>query len=230
MKRLSVAVVVASVGVAVAFAQPKAPAAPPSGKITGRVTVTEADGKPAAGADVIVYVVGFEEPGGTGLATVQQKGRKFVPDLVAITKGDSVDFPNEDNFLHNVFSQSPPRRFDLGSFKKGEHKQKLFDNAGIVDVYCNIHPEMAATILILPNKKHTRADTQGRYLIEGVPPGEWTVFAYTRRNSKPVSAHVTVKVNTETSVDLALVRGAEAPHMNKYGEKYHDNGSGAYPK
>jgi plastocyanin len=214
-----------------ASAQPKAatPPAPAGGKIVGRVTVTEADGKPVTGADVIVYVVGFDEQGGAGLATIQQKGRKFVPDLVAITKNDSVDFPNEDNFLHNVFSQSPPRRFDLGSFKKGEHKQKQFEQTGVVDVYCNIHPEMAATILVLPNKKHTRADPSGKYLLENVPPGEWNLFAYTRRTTKPVSAHVTVKAGGETSIDLALVRGAEAPHMNKYGEKYHDSGTGTYP-
>jgi plastocyanin len=233
MKLSIIAGVVSVAGVCVAapaVAQPKPAPPPPGGKVTGRVTVTEADGKPVTAADVIVYVVGFDEPGGTGLATIQQKGRKFVPDLVAITKGDSVDFPNEDSFLHNVFSQSPPRRFDLGSFKKGDHKQKQFDTTGVVDVYCNIHPEMAATILVLPNKKHTRADTQGRYVLEGVPPGEWTLFAYTRRAAKPVSAHVTVKVNTETSVDLALVRGTETPHTNKFGEKYHDNGTGSYPK
>jgi plastocyanin len=191
------------------------------GRVTGKVTVTDANGKPAV-ADVIVYVVGFtEQPSATApAATIAQKGRKFVPDLVAITVGESVSFPNGDAFLHNVFSQSPARKFDLGSFKKGETKDKQFPNAGVVDVYCNIHPEMAATILVLPNRRHTRAAADGSFTIEGVPAGRWTVFAYARRTTKPVSAAVTVTDGQDATVNLALVRGAEPPHVNKYGEKY----------
>jgi len=193
------------------------------GRVTGKVTVTDANGKTAS-ADVVVYVVGFpEKPDASApAATIAQKGRKFVPDLVAITVGQSVSFPNNDPFLHNVFSQSPPRKFDLGSFKKGESKEKQFPNAGVVDVYCNIHPEMAATILVLPNKRHTRAAADGSFTIDGVPAGRWTVFAYARRATRPVSAAVTVTDGQDATVNLSLVRGAERPHVNKYGEKYKD--------
>ena len=191
------------------------------GRVSGKVTVSDANGKPAT-ADVIVYVVGFAEQAQTTTpgASIAQKGRKFVPDLVAITVGQSVSFPNGDPFLHNVFSQSPARKFDLGSFKRGETKDKQFPNAGVVDVYCIIHPEMAATILVLPNKRHTRAAADGSFAIDGVPPGRWTVFAYARRATKPVSAAVTVTDGQDAVVNLALVRGAEPPHVNKYGEKY----------
>lgn len=194
-----------------------------AGRVTGKVTVTDADGKPAT-TDVIVYVVGFTETGPTDkpAASVAQKGRKFVPDLVAITAGQSVAFPNNDAFLHNVFSQSPPRKFDLGSFKRGESKSKAFEKPGVVDVYCNIHPEMAATILVLPNTRHTRTKPDGSFVIDGVPPGTWTVFAYARRSAKPASAKVSVAAAGDATVNLALVRGAEPPHVNKYGEKYKD--------
>ena len=67
-------------------------------------------------------------------------------------------FPNGDPFLHNVFSQSATRKFDLGSFKLHDEKTKDFPSPGVVDVYCNIHPEMAATILVLPNRRHIRAN------------------------------------------------------------------------
>ena len=209
----------------------KVAAPAPGGRIKGKVTVTEADGKPAAGVDVIVYILAnnFNETGGQTTEKIAQQGRKFVPDLVAITKDDYVEFPNNDPFLHNVFSQSPPRKFDLGSFKKGESKKKQFDQTGVVDVYCNIHPEMAATILVLPNKKHVRADAQGRYVLDGVPAGEVTVFAYTRRAVRPVSSKVTVTAGGQLTVDLALQRGAEAPHKNKYGAAY-QGPSGSYPK
>jgi plastocyanin len=193
------------------------------GRVVGKVTVTEADGK-ASSADVIVYIVGFPEAADTAkpAATIAQKGRKFVPDLVAVTVGQAVSFPNNDPFLHNVFSQSTARKFDLGSFKKGDSKEKSFPNTGVIDVYCNIHPEMAATILVLPNNRHTRAAADGSYAIDGVPPGNWTVFAYARRAVKPASSAVTVVGGQETKVDLALVRGAEPPHVNKFGEKYTD--------
>jgi len=84
-----------------------------------------------------------------------------------------------------------------------------------------------ATILVLPNRRHTRAGPDGSFTLEGVPPGTWTVFAYTRRALKPASAKVTVTSGGATSVDLALVRGAEVEHRNKYGTKY-TGGGGPY--
>jgi plastocyanin len=212
----------ALVGILACAAAARGAAAQPSGRVVGTVKVTEADGKPAIGADVIVYVVGFTEPPSDQVTMIAQKGRRFVPDLVAITVNERVAFPNNDPFLHNVFSQSADRQFDLGSYKRGESKDKQFPKTGVVDVYCNIHPEMAATILVLPNRRHTRADANGRYVLEGVPPGDWTVFAYIRRVTKPSSAKVSVKAGAETTVDLAIVRGPEPAHLNKYGEKYKD--------
>jgi plastocyanin len=191
----------------------------PAGRVVGTVKVTEADGKPGA-ADVIVYVTGFPEPPAGTTEKIEQKGRRFIPDLVGVTVGDKVEFPNRDPFLHNVFSQSPPRKFDLGSFKKGESKDRSFENPGVVEVYCNIHPEMAATILVLPNRRHTRAGADGKFVIDGVPPGNWTVFAYTRRAPKPATAKVTVTAGADSTVDLAITRGGDAAHANKYGEKY----------
>ena len=199
-------------------------AAQPTGRVLGTVKVSEADGQAASAADVIVSVVGFTEPPTDKISTIAQKGRKFVPDLIAVTVNEKVEFPNYDTFLHNVFSQSVPRKFDLGSFKRGESKTKDFPAPGVVDVYCNIHPEMAATILVLPNRRHTLAAPDGKFVLDGVPPGDWTVFAYTRRATVPASAKVSVKPGADVAIDFALVRGAEPAHLNKYGEKYHDSG------
>jgi plastocyanin len=211
---------------ALALVPPPAAQAQPQlgGRVAGKVTVTEAHGGPVADADIIVYVIGFKEPPTGKATTIQQQGRRFVPDLVAITAGDRVSFPNNDPFLHNVFSQSPARKFDLGSYRRGEQKDKEFPDAGVVDVYCNIHPEMAATILVLPNRRHTRAGPDGSFTLEGVPPGTWTVFAYTRRAPRPASAKITVTSGAATSIELALVRGAETEHRNKYGTKYTESG------
>lgn len=217
-------VVVAGLLVAGSMALASPATAEPSGRVTGTVKVTESDGKPGNPAEVIVYIVGFTEPASDQVTTIEQKDRKFVPDLVAITVNEHVTFPNHDAFLHNVFSLSGTRKFDLGSYKGGESKERPFPEAGVVDVYCNIHPEMAATILVLPNRRHTRVDASGHFVLDGVPPGNWTVFAYARRATKPTSAPVTVQAGAATTVDLAIVRGAEPAHLNKYGERYHDAG------
>ncbi len=201
----------------------------PTGRVVGTVKVTEANGKPSSGSDVIVYVVGFVEPRISGpKVTVEQKGRKFVPDLIAVTVGDTVSFPNSDAFLHNVFSQSGTRKFDLGSFKKGERKDKEFPVPGVVDVYCNIHPDMGATILVLPNRHHTRTAPDGSFTLAGIPPGTWTLFAYTRRAAKPLSTKVSVTAGADSAVELSLQRGAEPPHTNKFGEKYRPESPGTY--
>jgi len=212
---------VAAVGI-LAAALGGAAAAQPTGRVVGTVKISDADGQPAV-ADVVVYVLGFNEPPSEKATTIAQKGRKFVPSLVAVTVGDKVEFPNFDPFLHNVFSQSPPRKFDLGSYPRGETKQMAFPELGVVDVYCNIHPEMAATIIVLPNRRHTVAGPDGKFVIDGVPPGDWTVWAFTRR-AKPVSSRVTVKPGADATIDLAIARGAEPAHLNKYGEKYKDGG------
>ncbi|MCX5741858.1 MAG: hypothetical protein NT062_05075 [Proteobacteria bacterium] len=195
--------------------------AAPVGRVVGKVAVTEPDGKPAVGADVIVYVVGYDEPAsGSSSPQITQVGRAFVPDLLAITVGERVRFPNGDAVFHNVFSQSKARKFDLGSFRKGESKDKEFPTSGVVDVYCNIHPEMAATILVLPNRRFARARPDGSFAIEGVRPGTWKVFAYTRRATRPTVGTVTVTAGADATLDLALVRGAAAAHANKFGEAY----------
>lgn len=201
----------------------------PTGRVVGTVNVTEANGKASSGADAIVYVVGMAEPRVAGpKVIVEQKGRAFVPDLIAVTVGDTVRFPNSDPFLHNVFSQSGTRKFDLGSFKKGDAKDKEFPTPGVVDVYCNIHPEMGATILVLPNRHHTRTGLDGTFTLTGIPPGDWTLFAYTRRAAKPVSVKVTIVAGADATVELALQRGAEPPHLNKFGEKYRPEGPSTY--
>jgi plastocyanin len=199
------------------------------GKVTGIVTVTDPGDKAAIGAEVVIYIVGPKDVGDKeDAATLRQKGRAFEPDLVAVTAGGKVTFPNDDAILHNVFSQSEPRKFDLGSFKKGDSKTKDFPKPGVVDVYCNIHPEMASTILVVPNKFHTRTSAGGVYTLADVPPGDWTLFAYTRRSQKPVSQKIHVDAGGETKVDLALKRSEEPEHLNKYGEKYKPGSPNTY--
>jgi plastocyanin len=192
------------------------------GRIVGTVSVVGPDGLDASPAGALVYVVGFEEPPPRESATIVQRDKSFVPDLVAVTVGQDVMFPNRDPFFHNVFSRSSARPFDLGSFKRGESKTKSFLTAGVVDVYCNIHPDMVATIVVVANRRHAVVAADGRFAIDGVPSGTWTMFAYARLAVRPARAQVTVTDGADVAVSFEIARGASSDHRNKYGEKYRD--------
>lgn len=215
------AVAVAAVLVSAAPAPARADDA--TGSITGTVAVKRPDG--SAAVPIVVYVVGFTEAAPESVVEVQQHDKKFTPDLVVITAGQTVSFPNGDPFLHNVFSPTESRKFDLGSYKKGDTRTRKFPHAGVSDVFCNIHPEMSATILVLPNTKFTFAAADGSFSIGDVPAGSWTVFAYSRHATKPTSATVDVTTGGAATVALTLDETArDFTHKNKYGEKYRGDG------
>src|SRR5262249_14218160 len=93
----------------------------------------------------------------------------------------------------------------------------------VIDIYCNLHPGMSATLVILPNTRFAIADASGRFEIANVPPGEWTVFAYSRHAIQPVSARIAVQPNVVTDVMLQLDEiQRDFAHKNKYGETYRD--------
>jgi plastocyanin len=111
-------------------------------------------------------------------ASIEQRDRRFAPDLVVIPAGSSVAFPNFDPVFHNVFSLSKAKGFDLGNYPKGQSRTVTFQSAGIVAVYCHLHPNMAATIVVAPTRWATRADRDGEFTLENVPPGTYTVVAW----------------------------------------------------
>jgi len=237
MRRVSVLAAVLAVSTmftATTIAQPKKDGSKPVGRtVKGTVKVLEADGKTEApDVEVVLYVVGPpDEPGKPviGATVVQTNDRKFVPDLVAITSNEKVVFPNGGKLLHNVFSSKP--KFDLGSFEKGEKKDSgdAFKNyRGTAEIYCNIHPEMAATVLVLPNPYHASLDKKSKaFTIANVPPGKWKLYAYTRRMEKPAALEIDT-TGGDVTKDITITRGAGTKHLNKYGEKYKEPGKG-YP-
>jgi plastocyanin len=191
------------------------------GTVAGTVKVNRPAGVEAG--PILVYVVGFTEPPPADAVAVVQKDRHFAPDLVGVTAGQSVAFPNADPFLHNVFSPTEARRFDLGSYEKGATRSRKFPDLGVIDVYCNIHPEMSATIVVLPNLRHAIAKPDGSFAIDGVRAGTWTVFAYSRRAARPATGKVTVRAGETATIELSLDEiQRELKHDNKFGEKYRD--------
>ena len=113
-----------------------------------------------------------------GRASMDQRNETFVPHLLAITVGTTVDFPNSDSTYHNVFSLSRTRRFDLGRYAAGRSKAVRFDRPGIVRVFCDIHSHMSAFILVFSHRFYSVTGEDGRYQIGSVPPGTYTLVAW----------------------------------------------------
>lgn len=126
----------------------------------------------------------------------------FHPLVLAITTGTTVEFPNNDNLYHNVFSYSHAREFDLGRYPTGQKKSITFEKTGIVKVYCDIHSYMYSTILVLRNHYFAVPNDDGSYRIMGVPKGTHSlVFWYGRRIVH--MKQVTIKAGTSTKVDFS---------------------------
>ncbi|MGE5242811.1 MAG: carboxypeptidase regulatory-like domain-containing protein [Betaproteobacteria bacterium] len=113
-----------------------------------------------------------------GHATINQRNETFYPHVLAITTGTVVDFPNSDRIYHNVFSLSKPARFDLGRYAAGRSKSVRFDRPGIVRVFCDIHSHMNAFILVFSHPFFAVTDDDGRYHIDNVPAGSYSVVAW----------------------------------------------------
>jgi plastocyanin len=124
----------------------------------------------------------FEASDG-GHAVMDQRNETFVPHVLAITTGTTVDFPNSDKFYHNVFSLSKGTRFDLGRYAAGHSKPVRFDRPGIVRVFCDIHSHMNAYILVFGHPFFATTDAEDRYRIDNVPPGTYGVVAWNEGTS-----------------------------------------------
>ena len=151
--------------------------------LTGQVEVWEmVGGKPVRLEDrsnAVIFLAGFVEPPPPAHAVeLAQQNKTFVQRVLVVTQGENVAFPNLDPVHHNVWSRSPARPFDLGLYKAPTRRELAFPNPGIITVFCNIHPQMIATILVLPNTRFALTGADGAYRIEGIPPGEHTVYAW----------------------------------------------------
>lgn len=197
-----------------------------AGSIAGRVELLEKGGRPASDlSDVVVYVEGVsvkvrapKKPA----ATIVMKGKAFTPHLVVVPVGGTVAFPNQDPIFHNAFSVSGANRFDLQLYKKPKAASWTFEHPGIVRVYCNIHPQMSAVVVVRDNPFYTQAAQDGSFAIEGVPAGKYVLSAWQERVPQPASAEVMVpaegRVEGQLSLDASKYK--REAHLNKFGKPY----------
>ena len=137
----------------------------------------------------------------TNVVQVIQRGMQFGPGLLAVRKGTRVEFPNGDDFYHNVFSYSKAKRFDLGRFLKDEKPAAVtFDQPGVVKLYCEIHEHMRGTVLVLDTPYFVKTDTNGAYHLTGLPAGQFKLKAWvdeklTHEQPVDLKPGVTTRVN-----------------------------------
>lgn len=142
----------------------------------------------------VVYVEGtFPRPATPPVAEMTQKDLTFIPSLLPVQVGTRVAFPNLDDTYHNIFSFSPPKRFDLGRYRADERPSPsvVFDAPGLVTLRCDIHEHMRALILVLDTPHFVITATDGTFRLTGVPAGSYTIKAW-----------VDSKTTKETRVEL----------------------------
>lgn len=135
-----------------------------------------------------------------GLSMVQRDST-FIPGALAVPVGTTVDFPNEDPVFHNVFSYSSAKRFDLGRYPRGESRAVTFDQPGVVRIFCEVHEHMRAAVVVTEHSFHEVVDDEGRFRLEGVPPGRHTLVAW---HADLGEVERTVDVRAGEAVTLAL--------------------------
>jgi len=129
----------------------------------------------------VVYLEGnFAPPASLPTKSIAQKDLDFVPALLPVQAGTRVEFPNEDDTYHNIFSYSPAKRFDLGRYRPDERPipSEIFDKPGLVTLRCDIHEHMRGLILVLNTPHFVTTDSAGHFRLTGLPPGKFTLKAW----------------------------------------------------
>lgn len=198
--------------------------APAAGSIRGRVTAVATPAppvRPLVGAlsanprdpvdrrRAVVYIDPAPRPAleelPAGHARMDQRNEEFIPHVLAVTVGTTVDFPNDDTKFHNVFSLSRVKTFDLGRYPVGHSKAVVFDKPGIVPISCDIHTHMSAYVLVFNHPYFAVADEDGRFVISNVPVGSYTLKVWSETGQTEPKV-VTVADGQTTDCDFRLER------------------------
>ena len=155
--------------------------------------------------NVVVYLKNVKYTGvlPTTHAEIKQEHETFIPRVVAITRGSTVDFPNDDPFFHDVFSLSSAASFDLGHYPPGQSRSEKFMKAGLVKVFCHIHSQMSASILVLDHPYFAIPDLDGTFSLPDVPPGHYTIVGWHERIGERTAA-LDVEAGKAATVSLSL--------------------------
>ena len=199
------------------------PTPPPVGTLAGRVTLIKNEAPVADASNVVVWLEGARRSAEGGVrALMKSEKKRFTPRVVVVSRQGLVDFPNVDPIYHNVFSVSGANRFDLGLYRAGASKEKKFEEAGLVRVYCNIHPQMVGFVMVVDSDFAAVTGADGSFRFEGVPVGPQRLRFWHEEAAETAEVALSVRSRSETSAAPRLdISGYKVqPHKNKYGKDY----------
>lgn len=207
--------------------------------VTGNVTITKPNEKKDAKPDYSNVVVWLTPAPGTAsreyetrLAQARsryrlnQQKKRFDPHVLAAPVGSVVDFPNQDPFFHNVFSLFDGKRFDLGLYEAGSTHSVTFDRPGVSFIFCNIHPEMSAVVVVVDTPYLAVSKANGEVAIPDVLPGRYQLSLWCERCTReslaefPKSIVISPSTSSLGTIRLSAAGNLLQPHKNKYGLDY----------
>jgi hypothetical protein len=193
--------------------------------VTGKVAFVTKRGQNPIPAETLVWLEplnGRVTPRAPGVFQVVTRNKTLIPHVLAVPVGSTVTFPNDDPISHNLFSLSSNNAFDLGLYRKGAGKSQKFDNPGIVNVYCNVHPNMSAVIHVMATPYFAFADAHGNFSVSNVPAGKYRLVAWNEQggqNEAPVEITGTASP-TPIAMTLDSRNYRASQHMDKTGKPY----------
>lgn len=199
-------------------APPKPPERPAVAALQGVVAGGGALGP--GGTVIVLRRLGAATPRprpATGKVIVQ-RGKTFVPRVLAVPVGTAVEFLNEDEISHNVFSLSKPNDFDLGLYKRGLARSKQFDTPGPVQLLCNIHTSMVGYVFVADSPWFAQADSSGAFAIRGVPPGEYQLEAWHEAAGSVTRQNVRIEGDLKVALTVGGDKSQPAFVPDKYGK------------
>lgn len=200
-----------------------APSLVSAGDVIGQVELVEKGGRKAPDlSEVVVYLDGVKAKPNALKASIVMRAKAFTPRVVAVPVGGTVEFPNDDPIFHNAFSISGENRFDLDLYKRPKVGSWTFKHPGVVRVYCNIHPQMSAVVLVRDNPFFTKAGKEGAFTLEGVPAGRYMLKAWHERAPSEASLELSVPAEGQVPAHLVLDGSGfrRVQHKNKFGKDY----------
>src|ERR1051325_815290 len=162
----------------------QAPSATSTATVAGEVLLLLSDKTTAPGAEAVLWLPGAGAGAAPAHLELAQKEKRFVPHVLAVSSGETVAFPNLDRIYHNVFSLTPGHEFDLGLYHRGTAKSQRFTGTGVVQVYCNIHAQMAANVVVVGDGPFTTSGADGRFELRGIPAGAFPLRVWHERGGE----------------------------------------------
>jgi plastocyanin len=200
-------------------------AARPAAEVRGHVTLLEKGNRQANDVGQAVVWLDGRGPVEPLTAEITTSQKAFSPHVLVVPAGSTVSFPNHDPFNHNVFSLSEEQPFDLGLYGRGETRSVRFTRAGIIRVYCNVHAQMSALIVVRDGPYFAQPEGDGSFALPPVPPGQYLLHAWHERAGEITQP---LEVPSGGLADVAVQLDARGyrfkPHLNKYGQPYPQEG------